>query len=93
MVPFRETFAVLFFVSVGMLVNPLYVLSHATEVLLLLLVIVIGKFVLTILQGVIFPRPARTALILAAGRSQIGEFSLCPYYCACRFPGGYTAVL
>ncbi len=75
MVPFRETFAVLFFVSVGMLVNPLYALSHAAEVFLLLLIIVPGKFVLTILQGALFPRPARTALILAAGRSQIGEFS------------------
>ena len=75
MVPFRETFAVLFFVSVGMLVNLSHVLSHVAEVLLLLLVIVLGKFVLTVLQGVLFPRPARTALILAAGRSQIGEFS------------------
>src|SRR6266566_6265239 len=75
MVPFRETFAVLFFVSVGMLVNPLYLLSHAAEVLLLVIVIVLGKFVLTVLQGALFPRPARTALILAAGRSQIGEFS------------------
>jgi K+:H+ antiporter len=75
MVPFRETFAVLFFVSVGMLVNPLYVLSHFGEVLLLVMVIVLGKFVLTILQGLLFPRPARPALILAAGRSQIGEFS------------------
>jgi monovalent cation:H+ antiporter-2, CPA2 family len=75
MVPFRETFAVLFFVSVGMLVNILHVLSHVAEVLLILLVIVLGKFVLTTLQGVLFPRPARTALILAAGRSQIGEFS------------------
>jgi CPA2 family monovalent cation:H+ antiporter-2 len=75
MVPFRETFAVLFFVSVGMLVNPLDLLSHAGEVLLLVLVIVLGKFVLTVLQGMLFPRPARTALILAAGRSQIGEFS------------------
>jgi monovalent cation:H+ antiporter-2, CPA2 family len=75
MVPFRETFAVLFFVSVGMLVNPLYVISHAGEVLLLVMIIVLGKFVLTILQGIILPRPARTALILAAGRSQIGEFS------------------
>src|SRR2546429_40961 len=74
-VPFRETFAVLFFVSVGMLVNPLYLLSHVAEVLLLILVIVLGKFVLTIPQGMLFPRPARTALILAAGRSQIGEFS------------------
>src|SRR2546428_1061749 len=75
MIPFRETFAVLFFVSVGMLVNPLYLLSHAGEVLLLVMVIVLGKFVLTVLQGMLFPRPARTALILAAGRSQIGEFS------------------
>jgi len=75
MFPFRETFAVLFFVSVGMLVNPLYLLSHAAEVLLLVIVIVLGKFVLTILQGLLIPRPARTALILAAGRSQIGEFS------------------
>src|SRR5260370_13228270 len=39
------------------------------------MVIVLGKFVLTVLQGMLFPRPARTALILAAGRSQIGEFS------------------
>src|SRR5436305_6357188 len=75
LVPFRETFAVLFFVSVGMLVNPLYALSHAGELFLLVLVIVVGKFVLTVLQGMFFPRPAQTALILAAGRSQIGEFS------------------
>lgn len=75
MVPFRETFAVLFFVSVGMLVNPLNLLSHVGELLLLVTVIVLGKFVLTVLQGLLFPRPARTALILAAGRSQIGEFS------------------
>ncbi len=75
LVPFRETFAVLFFVSVGMLVNPVYALSHAGELFLLVLAIVLGKFVLTVLQGIFFPRPARTALILAAGRSQIGEFS------------------
>src|SRR5437868_10773222 len=75
MVPFRETFAVLFFVSVGMLVNPLYLLAHAGEVLLLVLVIVLGKFLITVLQGLILPLPARTTLILAAGRSQIGEFS------------------
>ena len=73
--PFRETFAVLFFVSVGMLVNPVDALSHAGELLLLVLVIVVGKFVITALQGLFFPRSARTTLIVAAGRSQIGEFS------------------
>src|SRR5437868_10076552 len=75
MVPFRETFAVLFFVSVGMLVNPLYLLAHAGEVLLLVMVIVSVKFLITLLQGLILPLPARTTLILAAGRCQIGEFS------------------
>src|SRR5207237_3955739 len=57
MVPFRETFAVLFFVSVGMLVNPLYLLAHAGEVLLLVLVIVPGKFLITVRQGLILPIP------------------------------------
>lgn len=75
LVPLREIFAVLFFVSVGMLINPVDAFSHVAELLLLVLVIVGGKFVLTILQGIFFPRPARTTLILAAGRSQIGEFS------------------
>src|SRR2546421_5749078 len=75
MVPFREPFAVLFFVSVGMLVHPVYALSHVGEGLLLVLVIVPGKFLITVLQGLILPLPARTTLILAAGRSQIGEFS------------------
>ncbi len=75
LVPTRETFVVLFFASVGCLVNPLDVLSQDGEVLLLVTIIVLGKFVLTVLEGMLFPRPARTALILAAGRSQIGEFS------------------
>ena len=75
LIPFREMFAVLFFVSVGMLANPVYAFTHAGELLLLVLVIVVGKGVLTLLQGIFSPRPARTALILAAGRAQIGEFS------------------
>src|SRR5260370_22541670 len=58
-----------------MLVNPLYLPSHAAEVLLRVVVIVLGKFVLTVLQGEMFTRPACTAWILAGGRSQIGEFS------------------
>src|SRR5207249_7571846 len=53
MVPFRETFAVLFFVSVGMLVNPTYVLFHGVEVLFLFMLIVLGLFVLTFLSWLI----------------------------------------
>ncbi|QBD74516.1 sodium:proton exchanger [Ktedonosporobacter rubrisoli] len=73
--PFRETFGVLFFVSVGMLVNPLYLLSHAGEVLALVALIIGGKFLITLLLGLIFPQSAGTMLIVAAGRAQIGEFS------------------
>ncbi|HEX6542172.1 MAG TPA: cation:proton antiporter [Ktedonobacterales bacterium] len=73
--PFRETFTVLFFVSIGMLVNPRNLLASAGVILGLTLLIVVGKSVLTLLAGFALPAPARTMLIVAAGRSQIGEFS------------------
>jgi CPA2 family monovalent cation:H+ antiporter-2 len=75
LLPFREAFAVLFFVSVGMLVNPSYLLTAIGPVLALTALIVIGKPVITILLGMIFPWAARTTLVVAAGLSQIGEFS------------------
>lgn len=75
LLPFREAFAVLFFVSVGMLVNPAYLIANAGHVLALTALIVIGKPVITILLGTILPAPARTSLVVAAGLSQIGEFS------------------
>ena len=73
--PFRESFAVLFFVSIGMLVNPLYLYNNIGPILALTVLIVIGKPITTILMGLIFPWPARTSLVVAAGLSQIGEFS------------------
>jgi monovalent cation:H+ antiporter-2, CPA2 family len=73
--PFREAFAVLFFVSIGMLVNPTYLLDNIGPILVLTALIVLGKPVLITLMGFIFLRPARTTLVVAAGNSQIGEFS------------------
>jgi len=73
--PFRETFAVLFFVSVGMLVNLNYLFANILQVLALTALIVVGKFVFTLAMGVLFSRPAHTILVVAAGLSQIGEFS------------------
>ena len=75
LLPFREAFAVLFFVSVGMLVNPGYLLVHWQQVLALTLVIVVGKALIALLSGFFFAYPARTSIIVAAGLSQIGEFS------------------
>src|ERR671919_2673542 len=73
--PFREAFAVLFFVSIGMLVNPSYLGGNIGSILALTGLIVIGKALLSLLFGFLFSWPARTTLVLAAGLSQIGEFS------------------
>ena len=72
---FREAFSVLFFVSVGMLVNPLFLWQNLGQVVSLTFLIVIGKLIIVILMGLLFPRPARTFLVVAVGLSQIGEFS------------------
>jgi CPA2 family monovalent cation:H+ antiporter-2 len=73
--PFREAFAVLFFVSIGMLVNPIYLFNNIGHVFALTILIVVGKSMLTLLLGVVFPWQAHTALVVGAGLSQIGEFS------------------
>ena len=73
--PFREAFAVLFFVSIGMLVNPGYLLNNIGSILALTALIVLGKALVTILMGAVLPWSALTTLVLAAGLSQIGEFS------------------
>lgn len=73
--PFRETFSVLFFVSVGMLVNPGLLVTHIGQILIITAVIILGKGLIVLLLGFFFKRPARTILIVAIALSQIGEFS------------------
>ncbi len=74
-IPFRDIFAVLFFVSVGMLVNPAVVIANLGHILALTLLIIVGKGVITLLLSLVLPGSARTILVVAAGLSQIGEFS------------------
>lgn len=73
--PFREVFAILFFVSVGMLVNPMYLISNAGQVLAVTALVVVAKPLIAAGIGFVLPYPARTALVVGAGLSQIGEFS------------------
>lgn len=73
--PFQEAFAVLFFVSIGMLVNPSYLFNNVGTILAFAGLIVIGKALVTIFMGLLLPWPAGTTLVLAAVLSQIGEFS------------------
>ncbi|MBX3002891.1 MAG: cation:proton antiporter [Anaerolineales bacterium] len=73
--PFREAFAVLFFVSVGMLVNPVFLVQNLGQVFVLTLVVVLGKVLINLLIGFVIPGQAKTFMVVAAGLSQIGEFT------------------
>jgi CPA2 family monovalent cation:H+ antiporter-2 len=73
--PLRDAFAVLFFVSVGMLFDPSILLASPGRVLAVVAVIMLAKPLVSFLLVVVLGRPVRTGLIIGAGRAQIGEFS------------------
>ncbi|MBO9558164.1 MAG: Kef family K(+) transporter [Caulobacter sp.] len=73
--PLRDAFAVLFFVSIGMLFNWSVVLREPLAVLATLAIIVIGKSVAAYLIVLFFKRPQSVALTISASLAQIGEFS------------------
>ncbi|RUR07610.1 cation:proton antiporter [Legionella sp. km772] len=73
--PLRDAFAVLFFVSVGMLFNPLVLIQQPLQILMVLGIIIIGKSIAAFILVLIFRYPLQTALIVSASLAQIGEFS------------------
>ena len=73
--PLQDAFAVLFFVSVGMLFDPTILVRDPLSVLAVLAVILIGKSVAAFGIVLAFGYPARTALTVSASLAQIGEFS------------------
>src|ERR1700728_2626874 len=75
LVPLRDAFVALFFVSLGTLIDPA-VLMHSLPLLrLMLLLIVVGKFLSWTMVVCLFHYPIRTAILVAAGLTQIGELS------------------
>lgn len=75
LLPFREAFAVIFFVSVGMLVDPRDVMAQWDRVAALVLTIVVVKGIAAGALGALLPTSGRTALVLATTRGQSAEFS------------------
>ncbi|MRW91142.1 Kef family K(+) transporter [Duganella sp. FT80W] len=73
--PLRDAFAVLFFVSVGMLFEPSILLEQPLKLLAVVAIIVIGKSVAAFLLVLLLRYPAKTALMVSASLAQIGEFS------------------
>ncbi len=73
--PFRDLFAVLFFVSVGMLVDPTALVEELPLIGLLVAIAVVGKGGLVVLLGRAAGLPVRSALLLGGTLAQVGEFS------------------
>jgi CPA2 family monovalent cation:H+ antiporter-2 len=73
--PLRDAFAVLFFVSVGMLVDPLIIVNDLGWLLATLLIIVVGKSLAAFAIVRLFGYPVSHALTISASLAQIGEFS------------------
>ncbi|KKI48815.1 MAG: YbaL family putative K(+) efflux transporter [Hafnia sp.] len=73
--PLRDAFAVLFFVSVGMLFDPMILVEQPLAVLGCLAIIVFGKSVAAFLLVKMFGHSKRTALTVSVSLAQIGEFA------------------
>jgi len=73
--PLRDAFAVLFFVSVGMLFDPATVIREPWPMVATLLIIVAGKSAAAFVIVLAFRHPIATALTISASLAQVGEFS------------------
>jgi len=73
--PLRDAFAVLFFVSVGMLFDPRFLVQQPWLVLAGLALVLVGKPVVALMIAALIGYPIRTALTVAIALGQIGEFS------------------
>ncbi len=73
--PLRDAFAVLFFVSVGMLFDPSILVREPIRVLLVLGVIIVGKSLAAFALVLLLRYPIGTAITVSASLAQIGEFS------------------
>ena len=73
--PLRDAFSVLFFVSVGMLFDPMILVQEPLHVLAVVAIIVLGKSLAALIITVALRYPLNTAMTVAASLAQIGEFS------------------
>lgn len=73
--PLRDAFSVLFFVSVGMLFDPMVLIEEPIKILAVVAIIMVGKTLAAIALVLAFRYPLNTALIVGLSLAQIGEFS------------------
>jgi CPA2 family monovalent cation:H+ antiporter-2 len=71
----KDLFAAVFFVSVGMLIDPGILLKYASPIIIITLVIIIGKVLFTVLGALLAGQPLKTSVQAGMSLAQIGEFS------------------
>jgi K+:H+ antiporter len=75
LLPLRDAFVALFFVTIGALVDPHILVSKPSLWGTIVILTIVGKFVVWGLVVLLFRYPPRTALLVGLGLTQIGEFS------------------
>ncbi len=75
MIPLRDIFSAIFFVSIGMLIDLPFMAGNITTVIVIVLAIILGKFLICSATAGIFGYRGKTIPLVGAGMIQIGEFS------------------
>ena len=73
--PFRDAFAGVFFVSIGMLLDPSFVMKHPRGVAELVLLVLLANTLVTMAALLALDAPLRVAVLVGMALSQVGEFS------------------
>ncbi|MGF1924876.1 MAG: cation:proton antiporter [Bacteroidia bacterium] len=71
----KDLFAAVFFVSVGMLIDPKILVEYATPIIILSLLVIFGKILFTVLGALLAGQPLKTSVQAGMSLAQIGEFS------------------
>ncbi len=74
-IPFRDLFTSIFFVSIGMLLNPTNIMEHPFVVVGITIAVIVGKLALAAAVIMLLRYPIRTALLTGFSLAQVGEFS------------------
>lgn len=73
--PVKDLFGAIFFVSVGMMINPAVIVQYGLPVLLVVLLVIVGKFSATLLGALLSGQSLKHAVQVAMSMAQIGEFA------------------
>ncbi len=73
--PFKDIFTSIFFVSMGMLLDINFLIGHPLQVILMTISIMAGKSLVAVLAVILLGLPLRTAILAGLSLCQVGEFS------------------